>query len=58
MNAFAFIEIKQYSVFNVQCTDEFDSILKACLHKCSQIYLYSGLKWTRTTDLTLIRRAL
>ena len=39
-------KIDQYSVFKVRCTGESKGVLR------------SGLKWTRTTDLTLIRRAL
>ena len=51
-------------------TNVFNFVCIACLHATEQLrcevrcsvllvmHLANGLKWTRTTDLTLIRRAL
>ena len=61
-----FLDLFLYSVFKVQM-DPLDPLnpfgllvihcsLDPIIH-CREI-LYNGLKWTRTTDLTLIRRAL
>ena len=58
-----FLDLFLYSVFKVQMnpSDPFGLLVIHCsldpIIHCREI-LYNGLKWTRTTDLTLIRRAL
>ena len=51
IQTFDTLRLFQYSVFNVQCTDEFECMLKVCFHKCFQIYLYSVLARDRATSL-------
>ena len=50
----SFITFYFYSLFSFQGTKKFTALLNALLH----LKELGGLKWTRTTDLTLIRRAL
>ena len=62
VNHFQYVVFKVHLIFNGSEISDPNRIMRIELMHCipNRIILiyYNGLKWTRTTDLTLIRRAL